>query len=194
MKLFGPLYDKVMGWSRHKHAVRYLSAVSFMESSFFPIPTALMLAPMVMAERDKAWMLAAIATITSVAGGLFGYLIGFFLFEQMGKPILAFYGLEGKFIDMKTWFDQYGIWLVLLAGVTPIPYKLFTITSGVLGLAVIPFTLASIVGRASQFFLVAALVWWGGKKIEPVLDQWIELIGWGVLVLAVAGFLIIKVI
>ena len=194
MKLFGPLYDKVMAWSRHKHAVRYLSAVSFMESSFFPVPTALMLAPMVMAEREKAWKLATITTLTSVAGGLFGYFIGYFLFEQLGEPILAFYGLEGKFVEMQTWFDQYGIWLVLLAGVTPIPYKLFTITSGVLGLAVIPFTLASIVGRASQFFIVAGLVWWGGKKIEPVLDQWIEWIGWGVLALAIAGFLIIKVI
>ena len=194
MKIFGPLYDKVMAWSRHRHAVRYLGAVSFMESSFFPVPTAIMMAPMVMADRGSAWKLAVITTLTSVAGGLFGYLIGYFLFEQAGQAILAFYQLEGKFEDMKTWFDEYGIWLVLLAGVTPIPYKLFTITSGVLGLAIIPFTLASLVGRASQFFLVAGLVKWGGTKIEPVLDKWIEWIGWGVLALAIAGFLIIKVV
>ena len=194
MKIFGPLYDKVMAWSRHRHAVRYLSAVSFMESSFFPVPTAIMMAPMVMADRDSAWRLAIITTLASVAGGLFGYLIGYFLFDQVGEAILSFYQLEGKFEDMKAWFDEYGIWLVLLAGVTPIPYKLFTITSGVLGLAIIPFTLASIVGRASQFFLVAGLVKWGGKQIEPMLDKWIEWIGWGVLALAISGFLIIKVI
>ena len=194
MKIFGPLYDKVMDWSRHPHANRYLGAVSFMESSFFPVPTALMLAPMVMASRPNAWWLATLATVTSVAGGLFGYLIGYFLFEQVGQHILAFYHLEDKFLEMQTWFDQWGVWLVLLAGLTPIPYKLFTITSGLLSMALIPFTIASLIGRASQFFLVAVLVWWGGEKIEPVLDRWIELIGWGVLVLAVGGFMVIKLV
>lgn len=194
MKIFKPLYDKVIAWSKHPHAERYLGGVSFVESSFFPIPTALMLAPMVMAQRHRAWRLAAFTTITSVAGGLFGYLIGYFLYDQIGQHILAFYHLEDKFLQMKQWFDEYGIWLVLLAGVTPIPYKLFTITAGVLSMALIPFTLASLVGRASQFFIVAGLVKWGGEKIEPVLDEWMEWIGWGILVVAGAGFLIIKAV
>ena len=194
MKIFGPLYEKVMQWSRQPRAEIYLGGVSFIESSFFPIPTSLMLAPMVMARRERAWWLAAVATITSVLGGLFGYLIGYFLFDQVGLRILEFYHLQDKFVEMQAWFDQYGIWLIFLAGLTPIPYKLFTITSGVLGLALIPFTIASLFGRASQFFLVAALVWWGGSKIEPVLDKWIEWIGWGVLLLAAAGFGIIKAI
>lgn len=194
MKIFRSLYDKVIGWSQHPHATRYLGGVSFCESSFFPIPTALMLAPMVMAQRDRAWRLAAFTTITSVLGGVFGYAIGFFLFDQIGQPILSFYHLEDKFLNMKEWFDQYGIWLVLLAGVTPIPYKLFTITAGLLSMALIPFVLASLVGRASQFFIVAGLVKWGGEKIEPVLEEWMEWIGWGILVVAVAGFSVVKLV
>lgn len=194
MQIFRPLYDKVMTWSRHRHAVGYLGLVSFVESSFFPIPTAVMLAPMVMARRDRAWWLASVATVTSVAGGVLGYVIGYFFFEQLGQPILSAYHLEDKFVNMKDWFDQYGIWLVFLAGLTPIPYKLFTITSGVLSLAIVPFILASLVGRASQFFLVAVLLKFGGEKIEPVLDKWMEVIGWGVLVLAVAGFGIVKLV
>lgn len=191
MKIFAPLYRKVIQWANHPHAEKFLGGVSFVESSFFPIPTSLMLAPMVLANRDRAWWLACLATVTSVLGGIFGYLIGYFLFEQLGKHILEIYHLEEQFITMKGWFDQYGVWLVLLAGLTPLPYKLFTITSGALGLGLIPFILASIVGRASQFFLVAGLLWWSGEKIEPILNKWIEWIGWGVLVVIVAGYLVL---
>ncbi len=190
MRVFGPLYDKVMVWSRHRHAQKYLAAVSFVESSFFPIPTALMLAPMVMAQRSKAWWLASLTTVTSVMGGIFGYVIGYYLFEQVGRPILDFYHATEKFVSMKIWFSDHGVWLVLLAGVTPIPYKLFTITSGVLGLALIPFVVASLVGRASQFFLISGLIWWGGKKVEPVLHKWIETIGWGLIGLALVIYLL----
>lgn len=194
MKIFKPLYDKVIVWSKHPHAERYLGGVSFVESSFFPIPTFLMLAPMVMARRDRGWWLASLATVTSVLGGLFGYAIGFFLFDQVGQHILDFYHLQDKFVKLQGWFDEYGVWLVLLAGVSPIPYKLFTITSGLLGMALIPFTLASIVGRASQFFIVAGLVIWGGEKLEPVIEKWVEWIGWGILAAAVAGFMVVKLI
>jgi len=192
MKIFGPLYDKVIEWSRHRHAERYLAVISFAESSFFPVPTAFMLAPMVMARREHAWWLASLATITSVLGGLFGYLIGYFFFDQFGQPIIDFYHAGEKFESMKNWFGQYGVWLVLLAGVTPIPYKIFTIASGLLGLPVVLFTLASVVGRASQFFLVAGLLWWGGEKIEPVLKKWMELIGWGLISLAVIGYFLLR--
>lgn len=191
MRIFEPLYRKVIQWSRHPQAEKFLAGVSFIESSFFPIPTALMLAPMVMAAKERAWWLASLATITSVLGGVFGYLIGYFLFEQLGMPILDIYHLQEKFITMKDWFGQYGVWLVLLAGLTPLPYKLFTITSGVLGIALIPFILASLVGRASQFFLVAGLLWWGGEKIEPILNKWVEWLGWGILAVVVVGYLIL---
>lgn len=184
MRLFGPLYDSVMRWAGHPRARWYLGGVSFAESSFFPIPTALMLAPMVMARRQDAWRLAAMTTVTSVAGGLFGYLIGRFLYATAGVAILEFYGLEKAFDDIIRWYDQYGVWLVVLAGFSPIPYKIFTLASGVMGLALVPFAVASLVGRGSQFFLVAVLVRWGGERIEPYLQHYIEQVGWCVLALA----------
>lgn len=192
MKLFGPLYDKVLAWSRHPLAERYLAVVSFAESSFFPVPTAVMLAPMILANRARTWRLATIATVTSVLGGVFGYLIGYFLFEQLGRPIIDFYGAGEQFDSMKAWFGQYGVWLVLLAGVTPIPYKIFTLASGLLGLPIVLFTLASVVGRASQFFLVAGVLWWGGEALERVLKKWVEPAGWGLIALAVAGYWVLR--
>jgi len=194
VKIFTPLYNTVMEWSRSRHAEKYLCGVSFMESSFFPVPTSLMLAPMVLARPQRAWRLALLTTVTSVAGGVAGYLVGYFLFEQVGNPILEFYHLGGEFTTIKDWFDQYGIWLVLVSGVTPIPYKLFTITAGVLSLALFPFILASLVGRASQFFLVSALVRWGGIRMGTRIEKWIEWIGWGVLALAVVVFGIVKLL
>ena len=187
MKIFAPLYDRVMMWSRHPHAERYLVGVSFLESSFFPVPTALMLAPMVMADRRRAWRLAGLATIASVLGGLFGYFIGYFLFESLGKIIIDFYDADAL-ETTREWFDRYGVWLVLLAGVTPIPYKIFTIAAGALGLPIGWFILASIIGRAAQFFLVAWLLWWGGEKLERALKKWMEPVGWGLVALAAVAY------
>ena len=192
MKIFGPLYARMIRWSQHPKAEWYLGGVSFAESSFFPIPTSVMLAPMVLARRQNAWRLAALSTVTSVLGGLFGYLIGYLMFEQLGIFILNIYQLEEDFLKMELWFGQHGIWLLFLSGLTPIPYKLFTITSGVMGLAIVPFFFVSLAGRALQFYLVAALVWWGGQNIEPVLEKYIEWFGWGLLVLIVTGYLITR--
>ena len=194
MKIFTPLYNKVMEWSRSRHAEKYLCGVSFVESSVFPIPTSLMLAPMALARPERAWRLAFITTITSVAGGIAGYLIGYFLFERVGNSILEFYHLGEEFIRIKDWFDQYGIWLVLVSGVTPIPYKLFTITAGVLSLALFPFILASLIGRASQFFLVSALIRWGGAPMTAMIEQRIEWVGWGALALAAVVFMIAELL
>jgi len=192
MKIFTPLYHRAMAWSRHRHAVRYLAGVSFIESSFFPVPTAIMLAPMVLAARARAWRLATVATAFSVLGGVFGYFIGYFFFEQIGKQIIDFYHAGEKFDHVQIWYEQYGVWLVLLAAVTPIPYKVFTIASGVLAMPLVLFVLASIVGRAAQFFLVAGLLWWGGEKIERLLVKWTEPVGWGVVALAIAGYLLLR--
>ncbi|NKB77476.1 MAG: DedA family protein [Gammaproteobacteria bacterium] len=192
MKIFGPLYDRMMTWSRHRHAQKYLAFISFLESSFFPIPTSLMLAPMVMAQRDRAWYLASLTTVTSVLGGVFGYMVGYFLFEQVGEPIIEFYDAGDRFEEIKSWFGEYGVWLVVLAGLTPIPYKLCTIASGALGMALIPFVIASIIGRSSQFFLVALLVRFGGAKLEPVLHKWMEVIGWVCITLAVVAYLLVR--
>ncbi len=192
MRIFGPLYDKVMKWSRHPQAERYLAGISFIESWFFPVPTAVMLAPMVLADRRRAWRLAGLATIASVLGGIFGYFIGYFLFDQLGRPIINFYHAGAQFDAMQQWFGRYGVWLVLLAGVTPIPYKIFTIASGLLGLPIVLFILASIVGRASQFFLVAGLLWWGGEKLERALKKWMEPAGWGLIAIGVAGYWLLR--
>lgn len=192
MKVFEPLYDKVLGWSRHRYAEYYLGVVSFAESSFFPIPTAFMLAPMVLAKRNRAWWLATLATLTSVAGGLLGYAIGHYLFEQVGMTIIHGFGKEEAFLEVKQRFLEDGVWLVLLAGITPLPYKLCTISSGLLGLALIPFAIASLIGRAGQFFIIAIVLWWGGPKIETHLRRWMEIIGWSLVVLLVAAYIVYK--
>ncbi len=191
LNVFGPLYDRVIAWSRHPHAERYLALVSFAESSFFPVPTAFMLAPMVLARRSRAWWLATLATLTSVAGGVLGYVIGYFLFEQVGQAIIGLFGQEEAFLEVQRRFVDHGVWLVLLAGVTPLPYKLCTIASGLLGLALLPFVIASLIGRAGQFFLVAAVLWWGGPKIETHLRRWMEVIGWTVVGLALMAYFLL---
>lgn len=178
MNVFGPLYDRVIRWSRHRHAPRYLALLSFSESSFFPIPPDVMLAPMVLARRERAWYLASVTTIASVLGGLLGYLIGWVLFDQIGQPIIDLYGAERQFETVKDWFDQYGVWVVFLAGFSPIPYKLFTVTSGVLAMALAPFILASAVGRGARFFLVAGLIRWGGEPFAAFIEKRINVIGW----------------
>jgi len=186
MRLFGPLYDKALAWSRHRLAARYLAAVSFAEASFFPLPTAVLLAPMVLAQRARAWNLAALATVTSVAGGVFGYAIGAWLFEPLGAPIVDFYGARAEFATVQAWFGEYGAWLVLLAGVTPIPYKLVTLASGLLGLPLLWFVLASVAGRALQLYGIAGLLWWGGAAVDNALRRWAEPAGWGAVALAAA--------
>ncbi len=191
MKIFGPLYDTVLGWSRHRHAERYLAGVSFAEASFFPIPTAFLLAPMVLARRHRAGWLATLATLTSVAGGFLGYLIGYFLFEQVGQPLVVLLDQETIFLEVKERFARDGVWLVLLAGVTPLPYKLCTLASGVLGLALVPFLVASLIGRAMQFYLVAGILWWGGPLIESHLRKWMETAGWLLIAAAALSYLLL---
>ncbi len=192
MMLFGRLYDTVMRWSRHRHAPAYLCAVSAMESSFFPVPTAFMLAPMCLASRERAWWYATITTISSVVGGVLGYLIGMFFFQAVGEQIIDFYDARDKFEQAVSWFSEYGVWVVFLAGFSPIPYKLFTITSGMLGLAVLPFIAASLVGRAGQFFLIAGLLVFGGERLEHSIRKYVEWLGWGVLALAVVAYLALR--
>jgi membrane protein YqaA with SNARE-associated domain len=194
MAIFGSLYKKVIAWSKHPHATRYLSALSFAESSFFPVPVDVMLAPMVLAKRESAWWYAGLATFWSVAGAVLGYLIGMFLFEQVALPIIEFYSLQPKFAEAQELFNEYGIWIIVIAGFSPIPYKVATITAGVVSMPLIPFVLASIVGRGARFYLVAWLVYIGGQKIESVLEKRVEQIGWATVVIIVLVVVITKVI
>jgi membrane protein YqaA with SNARE-associated domain len=187
VKIFEPIYTTILKWAKHKHAERYLAGVSFAESSFFPIPVDVMLAPMVLADKEKAWRLAAITTVMSVIGGMFGYLIGSFLFDTYGDQILNYFHAHETFEAVKDKYAEHGILIILLAGFTPVPYKIFTIASGVLGIAFLPFVLLSLVGRGGRFFLVAGLVRLGGDKLEETIHKQVELLGWGTLALVAIG-------
>jgi len=185
MRIFGWLYDKAIQWSRHPHAPRYLAGLTFAESSFFPVPPDVMLAPMVLARPERAWYLAALTTGTSVLGALFGYLIGKYLYTEIGEQVVEFYHAEEAFIGVQIWFEAKGGLVILLAAFTFIPYKLFTITAGILSMALAPFVLFSLAGRGARFFLVAALIFWGGERLERVIRKYIDLIGWIVLIVLI---------
>lgn len=194
MALFGSMYQKVIGWAKHRHASYYLSATSFAESSFFPIPVDVLLAPMVLARRDKAWWYAGLATFWSVAGAVLGYYIGLFLFDQVAEPIIEFYSLQEQFREAQDLFDKYGVWIIFIAGFSPIPYKISTITAGVVVMPLLPFILASIVARAARFYLVAGLLYIGGEKIESVLEKRVEQIGWASVIIIILALIIYNLI
>jgi membrane protein YqaA with SNARE-associated domain len=181
MRLFEPIYARVLQWSRHRHAERYLAAMSFAESSFFPIPVDVMLAPMVLAARHRWIRLATIATLFSVLGGLAGYAIGYGLFDAI-EPWLRESHYWDAYMTSREWFDEYGVWVVFVAGFSPIPYKVFTLAAGVAVLNLPGFFLASLIGRAARFFLVAGLVKAGGQRFEDGLSRHVERIGWSVIV------------
>jgi len=187
MRLFAPLYERVIRWSRHPHAERYLGLMSFAESSFFPIPVDVMLAPMVLATRDRWVRLATIATVFSVIGGVAGYAIGYGIFDVI-EPWLRESHYWDAYLTSRNWFDEYGVWVVFVAGFSPIPYKVFTIAAGVAVLNLPGFLLGSLLGRAARFFLVAGLVRAGGQRFEDGLSKYVERIGWAVV--AVVGLTI----
>ena len=186
MRLFGPLYERVLDWSRHRLAERYLGALSFAESSFFPIPVDVMLAPMCLADRPRAWRYATVATVFSVLGGVAGYFIGVGLFEVI-EPWLRTSSYWDAYLTSRDWFDRYGPWAVFVAGFSPIPYKVFTIAAGVAALNLPGFFIASAIGRGARFFLVAGLVVVGGDGLESTLRKYVEGLGWAVDVIAVVA-------
>jgi membrane protein YqaA with SNARE-associated domain len=173
MALFEGLYHRVLGWSRHRHATAYLAGLSFAESSFFPIPPDVMLAPMTLAQPERAWRLAAITTLASVVGGVLGYLIGMFALSWV-LPIIVDHGYEHYYELSKAWFETWGVLAVFIAGFSPIPFKVFTITAGAVSMSMPLFVLASLVGRGARFFLVAGLIRWGGARFEARLRQNID--------------------
>ena len=183
MRLFSPLYARAMHWARHRHAPVYLGTMSFAESSFFPVPPDVMLAPMCLARPERAWRFALLTTVTSVAGGLAGYAIGYFAFEALA-PWLQTTKYWASYQTAVQWFSDYGFWAVFIAGFSPIPYKVFTIAAGALSMALLPFTLASIIGRGARFYLVAGLMKWGGERMEAALHRYVDRIGWATVALA----------
>jgi membrane protein YqaA with SNARE-associated domain len=186
------LYDWTMRQAAGPHAPRVLGAVSFTESSFFPIPPDALLIPMVLADRERAWLYATWCTITSVLGGLLGYAIGALFFDTIGARVIAFYGMEGKFESFRASYAEYGLWIILIKGLTPIPFKIVTIASGAAHFDLVVFTLASIVTRAGRFFLVAALVYHYGPPIRDFVEKRLTLVTTVFAVGLVGGFVVVR--
>ena len=192
LPLFRRLYDWMMKMAEHPKALWALSAVSFAESSFFPLPPDIMLIPMVLAKRAKAFVYAAWASISSVIGGMLGYAIGYYLFDLVGKPILDLYGYTEKFQHFAGTYNEHGIWIVLMAGLTPLPYKIFTIASGLTGMNLLSFTLASIAARSIRFFAVAGLLYWFGPQIRTFIEKYFGFVTLVFLVGLFGGFILVK--
>ncbi|APZ43439.1 YqaA family protein [Acidihalobacter ferrooxydans] len=186
--LFAALYERVLAWSRHPHAPRYLAALSFSESAFFPIPPDVMLIPMCIARPRAAVRLGLLVTGFSALGGLFGYLLGWLAFDAL-TPLLKDAGYWPYVAQAEGWFSQYGVWIVFIAGFSPLPYKVFTLTAGALSMPLLPFLLASLIGRGARFMLVAGLIARYGPRVEPWVRRWVEWLGW-LTVVVVAALLV----
>ncbi len=171
MRIFSRLFDRALNWSRHPHAERYLAVVSFTESSFFPVPPDVLLAPMTLARPERWWRLAALTTVTSVLGGL-----------------LHRVGYWGHFETAHDWFARYGFWAIFAAGFTPIPYKVFPIAAGAAHMALLPFVVGSLVGRGARYLLVAGLVRWGGAPFERQIRRYVDGLGWATLGVLAVGY------
>ena len=186
------LYDWTMGLAGHRHALRALGTVSFVESSIFPIPPDVMMIPMILARRQQAFLIATVATVTSVLGGLLGYAIGMFAFEQIGQPILESLGKSDAMVAFNTRFNDFGFWPVLLAGVTPFPSTVITIMSGWTGLPILTFVVTSIIARGLRFYLVAWLLWRYGEPIRDFIERRLGLMFSLFMLLLVGGFVAVR--
>ncbi len=186
------IYDWMMRKAADERAPAALFGVAFIESSVFPIPPDVMLVPMVLADRRKAWWYATLATIGSVLGGLLGYAIGYYLFESVGQPILRFYGKADSFQTFVSWFNEWGVWILIIKGMTPLPYKVLTIAAGVASMNIFSFVAASIIARAMRFFLVAGLLYFFGEPIRDFIEKRLTLITTVFVVLLVGGFVAVR--
>ncbi len=186
------LYDRVIALSAGRHAPWWLAVISFAEASFFPIPPDVLLIPMVLARRERAWFLALVCTIASVAGGALGYFIGYALFEVLATPLLQAYHYEAAFARFKDSYAEYGLWVILLKGVTPIPYKIVTIASGAASFNFWVFMAASIVTRGARFFLVAGLLYYFGPPMRAFIEKRLGLVLLGVLGGIIFGFVVLR--
>lgn len=192
MSMLRGLYDWTMSMAAHPRAPLLLFFVAFIESSFFPIPPHVMLIPMIMAAPTRAWWLATITTVGSVLGGIAGYAIGFFLYESVGRWLLDLYGYADKFATFARWYNEYGAWIVYIGGVSPFPYKVITIASGVTQLDFWIFTIASILARGTVFFGIAVLLYWFGPPIRRFIEERLALVATTFLVLLFGGFAAIR--
>jgi len=186
------LYDWTIRLAEHPRALWALAFVAFIESSVFPIPPDILMIPMIIAAPRRAFVIAGVATVFSVLGGLFGYWIGAALFDTVGQPVLAFYGKDSYFDEFKATYNAWGAWAVLIAGVTPFPYKVVTILSGATGLNLTVFMAASVLARGFRFFLVAALLWKFGTPIRNFIERRLGLMFSLFVGLLLGGFLVVR--
>lgn len=180
--------------ARHPKALWWLAAISFAESSFFPIPPDVMLVPMVLADRRRAWVIAGVCLVASVLGGMLGYYIGYALLETVGQRIVALYHMENGVAQFQDWYARWGLWVILIKGMTPIPYKIVTIASGIAHFSLPVFIIASIVTRGIRFYLVAGLLYWFGEPIRAFIERRLTLVTTLFVVALVGGFIVIKYI
>ncbi|MCC5992013.1 MAG: DedA family protein [Rhodobacteraceae bacterium] len=186
------LYDWTLSLARHPHALWALAFVAFLESSVFPIPPDVLMIAMIVAQPSRAFVIAGVATLASVAGGMAGYFIGYGAFETLGRPVLEFYGKDAYFAEFQTRYNEWGAWAVLIAGVTPFPYKVITILSGATALSLPVFIAASIIARALRFFIVAALLWKFGAPIRDFIERRLGLMFTLFMALLLGGFLAVR--
>ena len=194
MKFIRKLYDWTLNKAGHKNATWFLILVSFTESSFFPIPPDILLIPMILAKRLKAWFYAFICTISSVVGGLFGYAIGYFFYSSIGLIIIELYGLSNSFNIFENYYNQYGLWIILGAGFTPFPFKFITIASGVFNLNMLLFVIAAIIGRGLRFFLLSFLIYVFGDMIKNYLEKYFNILTILFFILLIGSILLLKLL
>ncbi len=187
-----PLYNRILQLSARKDAVWWMSAVSFAESSFFPLPPDIMLVPMCLAEPKKLWRYTNICALASLIGGLFGYAVGFYLFESVGRLIIDLYNAQESFQRFQDMFAEFGPWFLILKGITPIPYKLLTITAGFAHLDLTVFILCSIVARFSRFYMIAILLHFYGPQVRDIIEKRLMLVTTVLLVIIIGGLLSFK--
>ncbi len=186
------LYDWTISLAEHPHALWALAFIAFVESSVFPIPPDILMIPMILARPSKAFLIAAVAMGASVLGGLLGYFIGWGLMDSVGRPILEFYGLADKFAAFSQRYNEYGAWAVLIAGVTPFPFKVITILSGSTQLSLPIFVISAIIARGARFFVVAALLWKFGAPIRDFIERRLGLMFLLFVILLAGGFYVVK--
>ena len=192
MRFLRGLYDWVLRWAETPYAVPALFVLAFAESSFFPVPPDVLLIALAISIPSKSFRFAAICAVGSVAGGILGYGIGLYGYETIGRPIVDFYHGQAVMDAVKLQYDKHGFWGILVAAITPIPYKLFTIASGVFRFDFQSFLVASVLGRSTRFFAVAGLIWKFGPSIKNFIDRYFNLLGYVFVILLLAGFMILK--
>ena len=188
------LYDWTMSLAARPRALHALGAVSFAESSFFPIPPDVLLIPMVIAQRHRAWLIASVCTLASVAGGVLGYAIGYFLFATVGQAVIDFYGMQAAAAQFHDWYRDFGLYVILIKGLTPIPYKIVTIMSGAAAFDIWVFVAASVITRGLRFYVVAGLLRQFGEPIRAFIERRLTLLFFLTLLLIVSGFVALKYI